>query len=98
MVEHASQAGFFFLQRHATRSGDSAAAVAEVFDGGVDGAVMRESQAMFLQRRDSWWLSEARGKSGSQDKVTVMRLMASQQRLFASSLAAVSIFVIEVWL
>jgi len=45
-----------------------------------------------------WWLPEAWGRSGSQDRATVVRLMASQQRLFASLLAAMSIFVIEVWL
>jgi len=86
------------LQRHATFSGHSAAAAAEVFYGGVDDAVARESQVMFLQRRDSWWLSDARGRSGSQDRVTMVRLMASQQRLLESSLTAVSISIIEVWL
>ncbi|QCD93250.1 hypothetical protein DEO72_LG5g1322 [Vigna unguiculata] len=73
MVEHASR-----VQRHATRSDHSVAAAMEVFDGSVDGAVARESQVMFLQQRDSWWLSEARGRSGSQDRATVVRLMASQ--------------------
>ena len=72
------------MQRHTTRTGDSAAAVAEVSDGDVDGAVARELQVMFLQRRDLWWSQEARGRSGSQDRATVVRLMALQQRLSAS--------------
>ncbi|QCD92260.1 hypothetical protein DEO72_LG5g322 [Vigna unguiculata] len=33
--------------------------------------VARESHVMFLQRRDSWWLPEVRGRSGSQDRATV---------------------------
>jgi len=72
-----------FLQRHATRSGDSAVAATEVSDDGVDGAVARESHVMFLRWRDSWWSLEARGRSDSQDRAIVARLMASQQRLSA---------------